>query len=114
MKNTSDVTAVLGLMQEYPDLPVIPMVDSEIVGDDCGYWVGKWGRCEINEYYTGEERVHFRNDDPEDILNDMRDCHYGCDKIGRDIYSLSDEEWAEIIDSLPWVKCIVVYIELPE
>ena len=29
------------LMQENPDLPVVPMVDGEIVGDDSGYWVGK-------------------------------------------------------------------------
>lgn len=28
------------LMQENPDLPVVPMVDGEIVADDCGHWRG--------------------------------------------------------------------------
>ena len=33
------------LMKEHPDLPVVPMVDSEIVADDCyTYWMGSWGR----------------------------------------------------------------------
>lgn len=31
------------LMQENPELPVVPMVDGEIPGDDCGYWLGSWG-----------------------------------------------------------------------
>ena len=29
---------------------------------------------------------------------------------GEDIYDLSDEEWDELYKSIPWIKCIVVYI----
>lgn len=52
------------LMRENPDLPVVAMVDSEIVADD-GYnrWLGAWGYCEIGEYFVGDERVHFRESD---------------------------------------------------
>ncbi len=38
------------LMQENPDLPVVPMVDGEIVpGDDYGYWQGDWGAARVDE-----------------------------------------------------------------
>jgi len=38
-------------MQENPDLPVVPMVDGEIVaGDDHGYWQGAWGYARVDEY----------------------------------------------------------------
>lgn len=52
------------LMRENPELPVVAMVDSEIVADD-GYnrWLGVWGCSYIGEYLVGEEQVHFREDD---------------------------------------------------
>lgn len=48
------------LMQENPELPVVAMVDSEIVADD-GYnrWLGAWGCSYIGEYLIGEEHLFF-------------------------------------------------------
>lgn len=101
---------IIKLIEENLELPIVPMVDSEIVADDCGYWLGKWGRCKVTEYYAGREYIHFRDDDAENILNDMVGCKYSYDSQGRDIYDLTDEEWGAMVDALPWVKCIVVYI----
>ena len=102
---------LLKLIQENQDLPVVPMVDSEIVCDDCGYWLGVWGSARITEYYIGKERVYFKDEcDQEDVLNDMNDCMCGYDQNGRDIYEWSDEEWDELFESLPWIRAIVVYI----
>lgn len=101
---------IIKLIEENPDLPVVPMVDSEVVADDYGYWQGKWGKCEVTEYYNGRAYIHFRDDDEEDVLKDMRECKYGHDKDGRDIYDLSDDEWKKLYDSIPWTKCIAVYI----
>ena len=103
---------LIKLIQENPELPIVPMVDSDVVCDDGGYWMGKWGRCEVTEYYLGRERVHFRDDDEEDVLNDLVGCRYSHDLQGRDIYDLSDEEWAKLYQSVPWEKCIVVYITI--
>ena len=38
------INGLLELVKQNPDLPILPMVDSEIVGDD-GYcrWMGSWG-----------------------------------------------------------------------
>ena len=101
---------IIKLIEENPDLPIVPMVDSEVVAEDCGYWLGKWGRCEVTEYYEGRERIHFKDDDEEDVLNDLVGCEYSHDPQGRDIYDLSDDEWDKLYKSIPWVKCIVVYI----
>ena len=102
---------IVKLIEENPDLPIVPMVDEEVVADDSySWWLGKWGRCEVTEYYLGREALHFKDDDEENILNDMVGCKYGHDKDGRDIYELSDDEWKKLSDSLPWIKCIAVYI----
>ena len=102
---------IIKLIEENPDLPIVPMVASEIVADDSYYWwMGKWGRCEVTEYYLGREAVHFKSDDEEDVLKDMVGCEYYCDPQGRDITELSDEEWDTLYQSIPWTKCIVVYI----
>ncbi len=101
---------LIELIKQNPELPIIPMVDAEIVADDSGYWMGEWGRCEVTEYYVGRERVHFKDDDEEDVLNDLVGCRYGYDQQGRDIYELSDEEWDELYQSVPWTKAIVAYI----
>lgn len=101
---------LVALVRENPDLPIVPMVDSEVVADDYGYWMGKWGRCEVTEFYLGRENVHFKDDDEEDVLNDLVGCKYSHDSHGRDIYDLSDEEWDALYKSVPWRKAIVVYI----
>jgi hypothetical protein len=101
---------IIKLIEEHPDLPVVPMVRSDVVEDDFGYWLGEWGRCEVTEYYNGREYIHFRDDDEEDVLKDMVGCKYSHDPQGRDIYDLSDEEWDALYKSIPWTKCIVVYI----
>ena len=112
----SKIEELLKLMKENSDLPIIPMVGTEIVSDDSySYWIGSWGRCELAEYYIGRDYVHFKDDDVEDVLTDMVGCKYGETKDGKDIWDdLSDEEWDELFVSLPWVKAIVVYIESPD
>lgn len=103
------------LIKDNPGLPIVPMVESEIVADDCGsYWLGSWGTSKVTEYYCGRERVHFKDDDMEDVLSDMDGCMYGMTEDGRDIYDdLTDDDWQEIWEALPWIKAIVVYINTP-
>ena len=45
---------LLQLIKENPNLQVYAYVDYEIVGGDCGYWMGEFGRAEIKEYATVE------------------------------------------------------------
>lgn len=98
-------------MQENPDLPVVPMVDSEIVADDCGYWLGSWGRACVDEYFISEraERVFFKSDD--DVF-DVLEKHLSYEEF--EALPESEEECRPYYDKLPWIKAIIVYIDLPE
>lgn len=95
------------LMQEHPDLPVVPMVDEEVVADDsCSWWMGSWGRSQIQRYISTEERIYFDNDDPDDVLPAVK---------GWDWYDNStDEEVDAAFKALPWMEAITVSILTPE
>ena len=93
------------LMRENPELPVVAMVDSEIVADD-GYnrWLGVWGCSYIGEYLVGEEQVHFREDDDPSEVDKVLSERYGDDYYT----DMTDEQEAEAYAGLPWVKAIIV------
>lgn len=93
------------LMQENPDLPVVPMVDSEVVcDDDCARWTGSWGSAWVDEYVTTDERILFRSDDDvDDVLSETLCCE--------EYESMTDEEKEAAYDALPWIKAIIVNID---
>ena len=95
------------LMMENPDLPVVPMVDGEIVGDDSGYWVGKWGHPSVDEFLLCEryDYMAFKSwDDVFDVLEKyLSDEDF--EKLPED-----ESECRKVYESLPWTKAIIVYI----
>lgn len=100
------------LMQENPELPVVAMVNSEIVADDgYSYWRGAFGSVSVGEYFAGDEKLHFREDDDlyevDNALDDYLDTE-AYESIETDAEALT--AYAE----LPWIKAIIIYIELPE
>lgn len=101
------------LMRENPDLPVIPMVEGELVlGSDYAYWMGSWGSAKVTEYlideWYGDYCVRFKDDcDAEDtVIEGIAESKYDGTKEG---YELAAQE----VKSL-WKKAIVVYINMPE
>lgn len=99
------------LMQENPDLPVIPMVDGEIPGDDSGYWRGAWGRARVDEYLltSNREWIVFKSDD--DVFDVLERC------LSDDEFEKlpeTEDECREVYNSLPWTKAIIVNINIPE
>ena len=99
------------LIKENPELPIVPMVDAEIVAEDCGYWLGAWGRAEVDEYFISEraERVFYKSDD--DVF-DVLERHLSDEEF--EALPESEEECRQYYDKLPWIKAIIVYINLPE
>lgn len=97
------------LMQENPELPVIPMVDGEIPGDDCGYWLGSWGQVQVDEYLEAGDRFLFKSDD--DVF-DALERYMTCEEF--DALPNSESECRPYYEKLPWKKAIVVYIVLPD
>lgn len=99
------------LIKENPELPIVPMVDAEIVTEDCGYWLGSWGRATVDEYFISEraERVFYKSDD--DVF-DVLERHLSDEEF--EALPESEEECRPYYDKLPWIKAIIVYINLPE
>lgn len=112
-KQQENVKELLKLIQENPDLPIVPMVDTEVCSsDDYGYWMGGWKEARIDEYWSDDERIYFRSQDEEDLIEKLidNDCNYTCT-------GMSDEEIEkkaeETVKNYDWVKCITVYIDTP-
>ncbi len=104
---------LLKLMNENPELPVIPMVDTEVVcGDEYGYWMASFGECSIREFaideWYGEGIIKYRDepDAEEQLIEAIAESKYdGTD----DDYEKAKEEVEKL-----WTKAIIVRIILPD
>lgn len=67
---------LLELIQQNPDLPIVPMVDAEIVnGDDWGRWMGSFGAARVDEYLIPPQDYDpmlFKSDD--DVFDVLEKC----------------------------------------
>ena len=64
-----EVNTLIRLMKENPTLRVLPMVNTEVVGsDDYSWWTGVFGRVELDECWSDEERVYIRSSDEEELV----------------------------------------------
>jgi len=101
------------LVQENPDLPIVPMVYGEIVdGDHYSYWMGSFCGCEITEYvcFEGYQGDRFYTRDEQDEIEE----YFANSEV---LVDLSDEEAFRIAheqaEALDWEKAIVVWIGTP-
>lgn len=107
-KQQNKINQLLKLIKENPELKIVPMVDSEISGDDYSYYMGKWGTAEIDECYCTDGRIYFKKDDFEELIDKWIDDNY--EKYPRSPDELLEERAIAEIDNLKWIKVIVVHI----
>ena len=102
-----NVKNLLELVKENPDLPIVPMVDGEIVaGDDFATWMGTWGGAWVDYYIIDPNgmvlyRSHY------DVIDVLERC------LSEDEFdALPDDEIDNIrtFDARPWTKAIIVNI----
>lgn len=84
--------AFLKLVRKNPTLPIVPMVDSEIVAEDCGYWMGAFGSASVGEYACYDDRFF---DDREEFKERY--------------YENNDEGLCEKFNYKPWVHDASAY-----
>lgn len=110
MKNKQEkVEQLLKLIQENPDLEIMPMVDYEVAcSDEYRWWTGSWGEASIDEYWKKDERIYFRSDDEEELIDDVI-CELNNDLTGEE----AEEKAKEIVKGYDWTKAIIVRIETP-
>lgn len=118
----NDKTQVLlSLIRENPDLPIVPMVDYEVVPEDGGRWIGSVGDCYVGEYACYgdrfyderkefEEAYYYDNDEE---LCKMFDYHPQLDKASAEIEKVLDE-YLHTVSNKYFKKAIIVNIDLPE
>jgi len=99
---------LIKLIQENPELPIVPMVDGSIAEDDCRYWLGAWGKVEVDEYIVTSEMVIFKSED--DVFIALQYA------MPEEYESLPDteSECRPYYEALPWQKAIIVYINAVE
>lgn len=117
-KQADNLKELLGLIEKRPDLPVVAMVDYEVVADDgYGYWMGEWGKCEIDKYIVHENHgvIFYEQGRPDTV--DIFEKYFDYAECGID-EEMPDEQalplMREKIDTLDWTEAIIVYIDLPE
>ena len=123
--------AFLKLVKKNPTLPIVPLVDNEIVGEDYGYWLGAFGSASVGEYacyddryFTDreefKERYYDRNDDELCEMFNYVPCMsmstaYTKEQIEEN--KANENKLEEHLDKMAdkyFKKAILVYIILPD
>lgn len=108
-KNIADL---LELIKAHPELPIVPMVDSEIVCDDYyARWRGSWGAASVTKYLVSEEHIFFFDDDDvEAVLSEVKgedELASMTDKEAQEAYNAppgwSASPWTSICHELLWM-----------
>jgi hypothetical protein len=103
-ENTAEL---IRLIKENPDLPILPMVAYEVVAEDSNsYWGGSWGKANVGKYLVAGERIAYKDDDPDELIEEMT--------APEKFEKMTDEEILRAYEELPWIEAIIVHIELPE
>lgn len=105
---TKNIETLLRLVQENPDLPVVPMVEGRIAWDDGDYFMAAFGAAEVDEYIVSrqDDRIYFKSDD--DVFDVLE--HVLSDEEF-DTLPQSEAECRPYFEALPWTKAIIVYID---
>ena len=100
------------LVADNPELPIMPMVDTECVKDDgYGWWSAGMGIPEIDEYYVEDERIYLKSDDLEELAETFIDNNYDEEPYK----SMTEEEFEivaeEVVANYEWTKAIILPIK---
>ena len=108
-----NIKDLLKLINEHPDLPVVPMVGQDIVADCTGEWVAHFGKAEVKKMCIYGENVIFRG--KEDAIKTVKALERE-GLIVRETGEKREESISVIndcIDNLEWLEAIIVHIETP-
>ena len=112
LKEHENITILLDLVKNNPELEVVPMVDTYCAGDDSySWWLAKWGRACIDEYYISDEHVYRKSHDFDDLVEKFIDDNF--DEMP--YKNMSDDKFEKIaeniVDNYKWEKAIMVFID---
>lgn len=106
----NNIKALIQLMDENPDLPIIPVVGQDIVADCTGEWVAHFGKAEIKKMCIYGENVIFREE--KNAIKTVEALELEGLTEGR-TREESIEKLSGYLDELDWLEAIIVHIETP-
>ena len=105
-----NIKDLLRLIEEHPDLPVIPVVGQDIVADCTGEWVASFGKAEVKKMCIYGENVVFREDKNAIKTVEALELEGLTEGLTREE---SIEKLTGYLDELDWLEAIIVHIEAP-
>lgn len=105
-----NIKEILKLIDEHPDLPVVPMVGQDIVADCTGEWVASFGKAEIKKMCIYGENVVFREEKNAIKTVEALELEGLTEGWTREE---SLEKLNGYLDELEWLEAIIVHIETP-
>ena len=105
-----NIKDLLRMMDEHPDLPVIPMVGQDIVADCIGEWVAHFGKAEVKKMCIYGEKVIIREE--KNAIKTVEALELEGLTEGR-TREESIEKLNGYLDELDWLEAIIVHIETP-
>ena len=109
-----NIKDLLRLIEEHPDLPVVPMVGQDIVADCTGEWVANFGKAEVRKICLYEEAIIFYDENPLKIAESLvfyHDLPVGVfDSVST---GETNKLTKEALDSLDWLEAIIIHVETP-
>lgn len=111
MKSMTTSEKLIQLIQQNPNLPVVPMVNESVIQDDLySWWMGNWSDCSIEYYFCDDEylRVWIKSQDEDELLEQYANLYEDeCADLPDDEFDRRRREW---IENLAWNKAIIVWI----
>ena len=105
-----NIKDLLKLIEEHPDLPVIPMVGQDIVADCTGEWVASFGKAEVKKMCIYGENVVFREE--KNAIKTVEALELEGLTEGR-AREESLDKLNGYLDEIDWLEAIIVHIETP-
>ena len=128
-----NIKRVLELINDNPDLPVVCMVDGDVVRDDWGRWMAQIGWSDVGEYALYNERFY---DDREEFTEDyyihndetlderfgydVRMSYLDASMFNEDAIKANEEAekrlnaYLDEVANKAFTKAIIVYIDTPD
>ena len=107
---TDNIRDLLRLIEDHPDLPVVPMVGQDIVADCTGEWVASFGKAEVKKMCIYGENVIFREEKNAIKTIEALELEGLTEDRTREE---SIEKLNGYLDELEWLEAIIVHIETP-
>lgn len=114
----NNINKLVKLSKENPKLKIVPMVDGELCGYEFSYYMGSWGKPEIDEVYHEDERIYFRSYDEEELIERQADLIFDEKYPKRNELKEAESKIVfndaeAYVENLPWEKVITLKIVMP-